>query len=349
MGVDSFLILDEERSNDGTEEVAYREFAKWDIPGKVLKGNFDGLSEKRNYLLGLPETREGLADTDYLFIPQSDEPPKGPLDKDSLTAQVYMMTVCDGEAGENFIPMEWEMPALIRVDVPHHWEGLVHELLMFDEPVIAHRLVSPIMRRYGSLASTEQREAQARTLEEELAKEDAPRTAFYLAQTYQCLGRDDDAIAMYLHRATLFGGYDQEQYVAMYRVGNLYEAKNPIKAARAYLDAWSLRPNRKEPLFHLAHICNVWGNHESALMFANQALAMTDTTDTMFVERWIERWGIEFQWSVAAWWCRIPEAYEVWDRLLARDDIPQTHRDVIIANKAQPPRPPEEKQPEVAA
>ena len=36
MGVDSFLILDDDDSTDGTEEVAYREFAAVDIPGKVI-------------------------------------------------------------------------------------------------------------------------------------------------------------------------------------------------------------------------------------------------------------------------------------------------------------------------
>ena len=181
-------------------------------------------------------------------------------------------------------------------------------------------------------------EEQARVLEEELAEADTPRAAFYYAQTLQNLGRNEDAIAAYLHRATMDHGYDQEQFCAMYRVGLLLEESDPFKASRAFMDAWSLRPGRQEPLFHLAHIANKWGNHEMAMMFCNQALMMPPTTDSMFVERWVEQWGIRYQWSVAAWWCGIPECTAVMDELLERNDLPKQHRENIEANRLLPPR-----------
>lgn len=343
MEIDSFIILDDNASDDGTEEVAYREFAKYGIPGKVLKYEWtedSSLSDKRNYLLNHPDLWDGLTDDDYIFITQSDEIPTGTLNREHITEPIVMCVVedLDPAAGENHVPLEWDMPLFIRKGTQCHWEGRVHELLLFDGQYQGCKLSSPRIHRYGSHCSVEMRELHAKVLEEEQAKEDTPRTAFYLAQTYQNLGRNDDAVAMYLHRATMINGFDEEQYIAMYRVGQLLEASNPIKACRAYLDAWSLRPNRKEPLFHLAHVMNNLGNHEAAIVYCNQALAMADTRDTMFVERWIERWGIEYQWSVAAWWCRIPEAYDVMRRLLERDDIPPMHRENIKTNLSQPTR-----------
>ena len=330
LGIDSWIIFDDEDSTDGTEEIAYDVF-DW-IPGKVVKGKFEHLYQKRNRLLSLPETREGA---DYLFMPQSDEPPVGTLDKDSLTGPVYMAIVEDRESPTSGYPMEWDMPLIVRADLKMHWEGAVHELLVFDEDVIAERLSSFVIHRSGSHASIEEREEQSRSLEAEFAKDGNPRSAFYLGQTYQALGRDEDAIRMYLHRASMTNGYDQERYVAMYRVGQMFESKNLIKAVRPYLDAWGLRPHRKEPLFRLAHLANFMGNHEMALAFCNQALAAPDTQDSMFVERWIERWGIAFQWSIAALQLEMPEAYEVIDWLLKRDDIPPERRKMLEEQRSQ--------------
>ena len=342
MEVDSFLILDDLDSSDNTEEAAYREFAAVGIPGKVLKGKFDTLSAKRNYLLNCPEASEGLTTDAYWFIPQADEPPVGPLDRSHMTQPVVMLIVSEmtEDADETHVPVvvEWEMPCFVKVGTPCRWEGEVHELLLFEEGVVADRLSSPRIHRYGSNATIEMREYQAKVLEDEIAEDDTPRANFYLAQTYQNLGRIDDAVAMYLHRATMDNGYDQEQFIALYRAGQLLETTDPFKAARAFMDAWSLRPNRKEPLFHLAHIMNWMGNHEAALMFCNQALMMPATTDSMFVERWVEAWGIIYQWTVAAWWCGIPECYGMMDTLLTRTDIPKEHRANIETNRALPPR-----------
>lgn len=341
MGVDSYIILDDVDTIDGTAEVAEREFAAVGIPGYVIKAktSFETLAAKRNWLLTLPETREGA---DYLFVTQSDEPPSGSLDRSQLTEPLGLCTIQDMtkdlDPTHVPVPVEWMMPLFIRTDVKCHWEGLVHELLLFDGQYNATKLESPRISRFGSNATQEVRAEQARVLEEELAREDAPRTAFYLAQTYQNLGREDDAVEMYLHRVTLSNGFDEEQYCAMYRVGQLLAMKDPFRAARAFMDAWSLRTNRKEPLYHLALISQRMGNNEAALIFCNQMLTMPDTTDQMFVERWIEQWGQRYIWSIAAWWCGIEECYAVMDELLERTDLPPEVRKNIETNRALPPR-----------
>ena len=345
MGIDDFVILDDEDSDDGTEEVAYREFGAVGIPGRVCKYHWppdSALSDKRNALLHMPEAREGLTDDDYWFITQSDEPPTGPLDKSNLMSPVGLLTVQDMTEDEDkthvSVPVEWSMPLLVRCDVRCHWEGLVHELLLFDQPIVADNLSSPRIRRYGSHATKEDREAQAAILEKELEETGAPRAAFYLGQTYQNLGRNEDAVAAYLHRASIkTHDGDQEQFCAMYRAGLILEQSDPFKACRAFMDAWTITPDRHEPLFHLANVMNRMGNHEAALMFCNQALMMPPSKASMFVERWIEQWGIRYQWSVAAWWCRIPECYSVMDELLSREDMPKMFRENIEANRLLPP------------
>lgn len=338
MGCDSALILDDEESSDHTDEAAYREFAAVGIPCKVLTYHWTSddhvLSDKRNALLSLHEAREGLTSSDYIFHPQSDEPPTGSLDKDNLTEQFYLLRVKDYGNEEGMMPMEWDMPILLRSDIKMHWSQSPHEMLVWDEEVTGAKLDSPTINRYGSVATTETRELHVKILLEEFEKSGSPRNAFYLAQTLQCLDRNDEALEWYLKRAEMPGN-DEEAFISAYRAGLMTEATNPSNACGYYFDALSLRSFRKEPFFRLAHIANGMKNYEMALMFANQGLKMPDTNDIAFVERWIERWGLEFEWSVAAWNCKIPEAFEAMDRLLARADIHPLTRTWLEHNRAQ--------------
>ena len=77
-------------------------------------------------------------------------------------------------------------------------------------------------------------------------------------------------------------------------------------------------------------------NHEMALVFANKGLQMSDTQDIAYVERWVERWGLEFEWAVAAWNRQIPESIDVMDRLLKRDDLHPLTRTWLEYNLALP-------------
>ena len=338
MGVDSFLILDDDDSIDNTEEVAYREFAAVGIPGKVIKGKFDTLSDKRNHLLSLPETREGLTNSDYLFITQADEPPVGSLDKESLDAPVHLWAVQDGI-------LEWDLPLLVRCDMPCWWVGTVHEYLELGEappdgpPYGPIKRFSPVIQRTGSIATRETREEQAHELEKQLEKDATDgRAAFFLAQTYQALGRFDDALKMYTYRATMIEGADQERWCALYRVGMLTEDQNPVQAVRIFMDAWAMRPSRAESLFRLAHLANRMGSYGMAALFAEWGMSTPPTTDLVFVERWIERWGRAYEWSVSAWWLGVSKAYDVMDELLARDDLAPECRVELERNRALPPR-----------
>ena len=333
MGVSSYVIMDDLDSDDGTAELATELFAAAGIPGRVIKGKFDTLAEKRNALLNDPTTRDGC---DYLFITQSDEPPTGPL-QEELTEQFYLLRVKDyGNDGDSAAaPMEWDMPLLIRSDVRCHWTGTVHELLVWDENVTGVKLDSPVIQRYGSVATRETRELHVKILREEYEQNGSSRSAFYLAQTLQCLGRNEDALNMYLIRAEMPGN-DEEAFISYYRAGLITETYNPAKACGYYLDALGRRPFRKEPMFRLAHIANGMKNYEMALMFANKGLAMPDTNDVAFVERWVECWGLEFEWSVAAWNSGIPSSLDVMDNLLKRDDLHPLTRTWLEHNRALP-------------
>lgn len=121
-----------------------------------------------------------------------------------------------------------------------------------------------------------------------------PRTTFYLAQTYACLGDLENAYTYYKHRTTLAGWYE-ENFVAWYRLAQITEwlAQKEEKgeytwrqALEYYLKAYSYRPCRTEPLIRIAQHYLAQGEHALAYLFGHRACEQPyPSNDVLFVDK----------------------------------------------------------------
>jgi glycosyltransferase involved in cell wall biosynthesis len=154
-----------------------------------------------------------------------------------------------------------------------------------------------------------------------------PRTVFYLAQSNRDAGHRTRAIELYLRRAEM-GGWSEEVFYSLYQAGVLRaQDGNQMEGMRLLLQAWELRPSRVEPLYELAWRMRAGGDHRSAYLFARQGLDRPEPDDSLFVERWIYRWGLLFECSISAYWVgEVVEAEQACLRLLALADLPESNR-----------------------
>jgi tetratricopeptide (TPR) repeat protein len=321
--VDSWCIVDNGPSTDGTEQVARRAFA--DLPGEFHHSGlaeFD-FSSARNEMLELARA-QGIPG-DYLLLLDPDSPPVGSFDCSDLVEPVYSAAVFDPHR------CEWAMPVLLRADVSAAYVGKAHEYLGWEGT--ATLLADLRIERKGAGCDR----ARAKWIIDVLS-EDADvnsRSAFYLANTLRDEGRSREAIEWYVKRAAMGGG-DQETFWAIYQAGQLLEREgDSATAARVYLDAYGYRPARAEPLHALAILLNGAGEHRAANAFAEKGLTLAPTTDDLFVERWIEQWGLAFEHAAARWWLgEKAAAYATWERLVASGEMTSQYNELALRNLA---------------
>ena len=148
-----------------------------------------------------------------------------------------------------------------------------------------------------------------------------PRTVFYLGQTYDCLNIKDQAIKYYLERSEM-AGFVEEPFMALYRVGILYQETSWDKAFKYYMLAYEKRPTRIEPLVKIAQH---YLEPHIKYMFAKMACSIPYTTDGLFVENYLydyERWN---QLGIGAWYMKFyEEGYEAVKKAL-KINPNQTH------------------------
>jgi glycosyltransferase involved in cell wall biosynthesis len=318
--IDHWVISDT-GSTDGTQDLIRK--ALEGIPGALHSEDWVNFGHNRTLNI-----RHAFGTSDYLLLIDADMivRQKGPLP--DLTADSYMLR----HAGE----VEYRIKRLVRGDIKWRYEGATHEYLTCDDEDRAVNLDELVIEHFGDGGSRSDKYTRdARLLQEELDRDpENARAVFYLAQTMRDLGETQRAIELYDQRADM-GGWAEEVYFALFQVGVLKaEAGDWPGAMDALLRAWEFRPQRLEACYELASRLRTMGRYRTAHLFACAGLDHSQPDDWLFVQPWVYRWGILFEYSVSAYW--VGDYYgsiDACDQLLAMPDLPKVYRKQTRINR----------------
>jgi len=291
-GINHFFILDT-GSTDNTIELTQTFFEQNQLVGIIEQEPFIDFSTSRNRTLAL--TRQHFPEATFILMPYAEWFLQNPQDLLSFCYQekyldtpIYLIKIKMNNT-------EFTTARLFRANYPHRFKGVVHEA----PEALAH--IKPPDTVYFEVKSSQQgAEKSKRRWEQDLIlltdaqneNDQDPRTAFYLAQTYECLNLIEKAYQHYEHRSTL-NGWDEENFITFYRLGYLAEnlsqqyAYSLITwdtAMNHYLKAFSLRPHRIEPLIKIAD--HFWpDNIPTCFLFAKHAYDLPyPKNDLLFIE-----------------------------------------------------------------
>jgi glycosyltransferase involved in cell wall biosynthesis len=301
-------------STDGTQEVVER--ALEGLPGTLHQRPWRNFGHNRTELMRLSR---GMAD--YLLLVDADMTVRieGPLPE--LRADSYLL--------HHVGSLDYAVPRLVRGDLPWRFVGATHEYLALDadddgdgeREAVLDQLLIEHHADGGSRADKFERDRVL--LEEALADDpDDPRTLFYLAQTYADLGATERAIELYRRRVEV-GGWAEEAFCAQQRVGELLAPSDWDAAVVELLAAWQLRPERAEPLYHLARGYRSREQYHLAHHFAIAGMAIPyPDRDRLFVQRDPYEWGLRFEYAIAAYWIGDPKSAREANEQLLADGVP---------------------------
>jgi glycosyltransferase involved in cell wall biosynthesis len=137
-------------------------------------------------------------------------------------------------------------------------------------------------------------------LQEELAQQpDNPRTNFYLAQTFKCLGKFEEAIKYYKQRIKI-GGWFEEVWYSHYMIAQLYLRMNNVEKAELWtMRSHKYRPFRAEALIQLVrHLRQQKDDQWKAMHYLKQAMAIPRPRVALFIEEDCYDYHIEYEYSI---------------------------------------------------
>ena len=303
--VDRYVILDT-GSTDGTQSLARQAFG--DVPGEIPEEAFVDFGTTRNRALDLLGTQAVFS----LMLSGDETLQNGEAlrrfceshrTRSGVEHGAYYVRVRYGES-------VYDSARLARTDAAWRYEGVTHEVLMHPEappPTIrvtdacivhdlTHRQAAGQRRRW---------ELDLALLGAELARRPADtRTAFYLAQTLECLGKLDEAFVAYEQRIAL-GGWVEEVYESMYRLGRVADAMGRpwSEVQQLYLNAHAHSPHRAEALFAIAWHWYEEKNWPLSFLFAQRGAQIPfPEKATLFVDAEVYRTKLPDLVGIAAYY-----------------------------------------------
>lgn len=285
--IDRFTVLDT-GSTDGTQAIALEALAG--LPGDLFEEPFVDFGTTRNRALDLA----GEAAVFTLMLSGDETLVGGEAlrrfceehrDAKGPGHGAYYVRVRYGDA-------VYDSARLARASAGWRYVGVTHEVLTkAGEPppsirVPGAHIVHDISRRDPAAQIRRwQRDLELLSAESARSPSDG-RTAFYLAQTLECLGRHEEALQAYERRVAL-GGWQEEVYESLFRAARTAAALGRPwpEVQQRYLDAHAHSPHRAEPLFAVAWHWYEQKSWALTYLFASRGAAIPfPTKATLFVD-----------------------------------------------------------------
>jgi len=301
--VDSYCICDT-GSTDNTEQVIHDYFQSLQppIPGVVVHEPFQDFEYNRSFAL---KACEGRQKADYILL---------------LDADMIFWTSFSPEEFHSFIERSnkdfyfimqgsdtfyYKNVRMVRNNRGVCYKGVTHEYVHtpdnFCSDLFDMRKV--FIKDIGDGGcKSDKFERDIRLLKKGL--EDKPndqRYTFYLANSYYCLLRFEEAIPIYKKRAEL-GGFGEEVWYSLFRIGECYRHMGDIpNSVHWYMNAYQYSDYRIENIYEVVKMFREKGQNRLAKMYYEVAKKICDEqphNDHLFMQKDIYEFRLDYEKSI---------------------------------------------------
>jgi glycosyltransferase involved in cell wall biosynthesis len=330
-------------STDGTQDVVRRELAG--VPGELYERPWGRVSDSwLRRLLGKRDVdfshnrNESLElarpfGDDYLLTLDADEELiADPGAFDSLTLDAYQVRF--ELVGNDGI---WPRKLLLKSDFPWAYQDALHEHLTVPGAKVGHLDGVTVKSHHDSARNQDPPEVKyakdAAVLARELKRRpEHKRGWFYYGQSLGSVafaggGGVDKAIAAYRKRISFGDVENEEVFYSLLQIAALKDFRqDPLpEVSQAYLDAYSARPTRAEPLYVLAVLNNMIGKPAAAELFARAACRLPRPPDVYMVNESVYQYRAAWELANAlVKMGRLDETRKIFERLVTLDFVPES-------------------------
>jgi glycosyltransferase involved in cell wall biosynthesis len=332
-----FVLIEDNGSTDGTQDIIRNWLDQYNIPGRVLNVPWHDFGSNRTHVLATLRTHTEI---DYAFMMDADDIVVIDSNFDlqawkaNLTADLYSIEI-------RLANIRFYRSQLFSNKVDFVYRGVLHEYLVApqgcEQADVSGFYIAARVEGSRSQDPNKYRK-DAVLLTGALDRETDPflrsRYTFYLAQSWRDCGESKLALDTYLKRAEL-EFWDQEIFISLYRAGQLMEQlKYPgYVIIGMYLKAWQICPTRAESLHAVARYSRLTNQFQIGYTLAKKGMELFEPKGALFSETWIYDYGMQDEFAINAYYTGYyKESRDACLWLLRISNLPDSERSRVTKN-----------------
>lgn len=297
--IDGYVVTDTGSTDDTIEKIeAFFKLHK--VPGRITKAPFENWSQARNANLVAAKAYAMENKLDYVLLMDADmelvvKRATSFLDENRMGLAYNMMQ----KAGA----LQYMNTRLIHTFAAGGYRGVTHEYMDVPPAGDITDDVAYFLDHADGANRPDKFKRDIRLLRDDLKKDPGnARSMFYLANSYRDAGDPVNAAKWYERRIKA-GGWDEEVWQAQGNLGCCFKDRGmEADFVRETLRAYQMRPTRAEPMYDLAKHFREKGDNAIALAFAEAAVDLPLSNDSLFVNRYVYDVGLKEEISIAAFY-----------------------------------------------
>lgn len=309
--IDTYCICDT-GSTDETAAVITEFMKLKGKPGEVYKEPFKNFGYNRTHSLERA-ARWGeyalLLDADMRLVIQPE------FTKDDLKHNGYSIIQKNGS-------IEYYNTRIVKTGIGVKCVGPTHEYYDFPGGDSGHKLPTLYIDDIGDGgAKADKFERDIRLLHQGLEEEPRnERYHFYLANSYNHVGKYREAIEWYKKRVDL-GGWIEEVFYACFELGNMYHKVGEIgNAVYWWMEAYNRHPKRSESLYELTKYYREVGKQRIAQMYCDLGSSIPfPKDDLLFIKTACYDFLFDYENSILAYYTQKPVDHMRYLRLIGKN------------------------------
>ena len=326
--IDTYCICDT-GSSDNTVNKITDFFGNLDKPiiGKICHHPFENFSHNRNIAI-----QSSFGMSSHILLLDADMKLSVNVNKSDFHS------LLDNKHGQYFSILQgnndyyYKNTRIIKNDGLCIYRGSTHEYL--STPTLPHLLKKDDIfindiGDGGCKSDKFERDIQLLSKDLEKSPNDS-RTLFYLANSYYCLNKYDEAIPLYQKRIDV-EGWDQEVWYSYFRIGLCHYKCNRINdAIQTWLKGYDFMPTRIENLYEIVKHYRIQKNYTLAELFINVAHSQIEnkSNEFLFLQNDIYSYKLIYEYSIVAFYLGItnigPETIHILNNNINDNNINQT-------------------------
>lgn len=301
--IDSYFICDT-GSTDNTIQLIKDYFNEKGIPGEVIQEPFKNFGYNRTYSLTKARESSIAKATYYLLLDADMTLVVNPnFNKQGLKHKAYSILQFAGNIAYPNLRIVHQTIETKCVGVTHEY----YDIPGADQAIMNENELKIVDIGDGG-AKGDKFERDARLLHAGLEDPNTSgglihRYHFYLANTYFCMGKNEDAIKWYRERVN-DGGWIDEVWYSLYHMGSSYMALGkPEMAIDAWLEAYQRHPKRAENIYEITKHYREKGWNNLAYQFykIGKEIPMPGP-DALFLTRSIYQCELDYELSIIGYY-----------------------------------------------